>query len=86
MGKVLDLTGQRFTRLLAISRTDISTSNGLLWNCLCDCGNSVRVAAKPYTPGTKSCGCLIRDTAAKLNKTHGLWTNNKKGLHSVDEF
>ena len=79
MGKVLDLTGQRFTRLLAISRTDISTRNGLLWNCLCDCGNSVRVAAKSLKSSvTKSCGCLIRDTAAKLNKTHGLWTNNKK--------
>ena len=58
--KGMNLAGQRFTRLLAISHTDISTSKGLLWNCLCDCGNSVRVAAYYLkSSATKSCGCFF---------------------------
>lgn len=43
MGRFIDLTGQRFGRLIAIKRTDdyISPSNkpSVMWECKCDCGN-----------------------------------------------
>lgn len=42
-GQVKDLTGQRFGRLLVLSRAeDYIQPDGkhiTMWNCLCDCGN-----------------------------------------------
>ncbi len=77
--KGMDITGKKFNRLLAISPTEVRTPKGLLWKCLCDCGNFVEIAAYNLkSSNTKSCGCLMRETSSKLNKTHGLWTNNRK--------
>lgn len=40
MPKVVDLTGKRFGRLVAIEHAKEKTRNGLaLWKCKCDCGN-----------------------------------------------
>lgn len=63
MGKVRDLTGQKFNRLLVIRRAaDKIQPNGdkrVMWECLCDCGKTVNVASYALTSGnTKSCGCL----------------------------
>ena len=77
--KGMDITGKKFNRLLAMSPTEVRTPKGLLWKCLCDCGNFVEIAAYNLkSSNTKSCGCLMRETSSKLNKTHGLWTNNRK--------
>ena len=40
MGKAANLCNQKFGKLLVISRLDMKSSNGgILWSCLCDCGN-----------------------------------------------
>lgn len=68
-----NLTGQRFGRLVAIEWTGKkSNSRQYLWLCQCDCGKQTVTSMRHLLDGsTKSCGCLHRDTARSLKKTHG---------------
>lgn len=75
MALLVDLTGQRFGRLLVLSRVPNHTKNGAAWQCLCDCGVvkaistlNLRTKKKP----TRSCGCLHREDLARRNYRHGL--------------
>ena len=76
-----DLTGQRFGRLVVIRRSD-DGQRLVRWVCLCDCGNeSIVYSTHLRTGGTRSCGCLARETARDLasqldhGTTHGKsWT------------
>lgn len=57
----IDLTGQRFGKLLVIKDSGKRASNGgILWECQCDCGNIATVAGnnlrRKLNP-TQSCGC-----------------------------
>ena len=76
-GKAMDITGERFGLLRAISPTDKRTSNGaVIWMCQCDCGNTTEVPLGQLTrKHTLSCGCrhqskwemFIRDFLVLLN-------------------
>ena len=62
MGKLIDLTGQRFGHLTVIERGDDYISPSGIptpkWKCQCDCGNIVDVESRSLRYGkTKSCGC-----------------------------
>ena len=66
MGKFKDLTGQRFGKLMVVSRADdYIKPNGnkiIQWRCVCDCGNEVVVRGEYLRSGqTKSCGCLTSE-------------------------
>lgn len=70
-----DLIGQKFGRLTVISRAEDSVSPSgsrkVMWNCLCDCGNSVAVRATSLRAGvTNSCGCLHNESFEKIRKQH----------------
>ena len=57
-----DITGDRYGRLLVLSRAE-NKGNLVAWNCLCDCGNTVIVRAGGLRTGnTKSCGCFVTDS------------------------
>lgn len=59
--KRIDLTGQRFGRLLVIEEAGKDKQAKLLWKCLCDCGNVKIIRRCHLRSGlTKSCGCLRR--------------------------
>lgn len=67
MSNKLDLTGQRFGRLVAISED--KSSGYLKWKCQCDCGNIKFATAFDLRSGhTKSCGCLQRERASESIK------------------
>jgi len=55
----LDLHGKRFGRLIAVKITDKRNAKGsVIWECLCDCGNVVEIAAEHLVHGNNiSCGC-----------------------------
>ncbi len=54
-----DLTGRRFGKLTVLEPTGGRQYGGLVWQCRCDCGNTVPVSAHQLLAGyTKSCGCL----------------------------
>lgn len=64
MGRsIIDITGQRFGRLLVLCRYKENTSyNKPQWICQCDCGKQTIVAGKYLKNGhTKSCGCLAKE-------------------------
>jgi hypothetical protein len=77
MPPALNLTGQRFTRLLVLGSANEKTPWGhRLWNCVCDCGKEVKVTTGSLQSGNnKSCGCYNSDVTAERNRqnaTHGL--------------
>ena len=56
--KIRDLTGQRFGKLVAVAPTGERSRGYVVWECLCDCGNTVLVRSGELQSGDKtSCGC-----------------------------
>lgn len=55
-----DLTNQKFGLLTVLEETDRRTnSGGIIWKCLCDCGNITYVSTNSLTTkNTSSCGCI----------------------------
>ena len=71
MAKFMDLTDQRFSKLIVISRAVNNTRN-TRWNCKCDCGRKCVVTACNLRNGhTKSCGCVRALTMGNTFRTHG---------------
>lgn len=71
MGKVKDITGQKFGRLTVIKFLRIENHKAI-WLCECECGNLTEVATNHLTSGhTKSCGCLHKERTIESHKTHG---------------
>lgn len=56
---ISDLTGTKHGDLLAINPiSEVHHRDGVIWECLCDCGNRVQIARARITRGTeKDCGC-----------------------------
>lgn len=69
MGRALiDRTGQRFGRLVVVSRAPSIRERGggliTCWTCRCDCGETHTVRGPCLFRGnTRSCGCLKREQA-----------------------
>lgn len=62
MAKVIDLTGQRFERLLVLERAP-SKNGEAYWKCQCDCGNIKEIRGRNLRNGiTVSCGCKGRES------------------------
>lgn len=76
-GKIKNIAGMRFGRLIAVSVDKEKSSYGkTYWICKCDCGGQKSVYVSNLLRGaTRSCGCLHLEVAY-LNgykpKTHGL--------------
>lgn len=73
----LDLMHQRFTRLFVRGRLlERSPQGSVMWLCVCDCGNLVKVRSASLRNGnTRSCGCLAREISianGKANVKHGM--------------
>jgi len=83
MGRFIDLTGQRFERLLVISRAKDYVSpagtSHVQWNCQCDCGNKTISRGGALKLGkVKSCSCLKNEHAKKLGIDSFIDISNKK--------
>ena len=58
-GRLKDVAGQRFGKLVATERTQLKNHTTSVWKCVCDCGKETLVPLNYLTSGdTKSCGCL----------------------------
>jgi hypothetical protein len=61
----LDISGQRYRRLVAISPHSQDKFQRWKWNCVCDCGRMVVVSSNNLRTGnSKSCGCLDAESRA----------------------
>lgn len=69
MSRYIDLTGQRFGRLVVKERAPNHGREGTFWLCQCDRGKTAIVAGSKLRSGhTQSCGCLQRERTSKANK------------------
>lgn len=77
-GRIKDITGQRFGRLVALryaGRQGSGRATKTLWLCQCDCGNKHIAIAINLRHCTRSCGCLNRERTVERNRaraTHGM--------------
>lgn len=82
MRKIIDLTRQRFGRLVVEGRSNNTVRGNPQWNCLCDCGTEKIISGGSLRNGsTKSCGCLNKELTILRNKKnikHGYFINNKR--------
>ena len=66
-----DLIGKRFERLVVMKKTNQSRSGSVMWECLCDCGNTCYVSTRHLNRKigvVKSCGCLKEENDSKRGK------------------
>lgn len=67
-----NLSGKRFGKLVVVSESEERRNGRVMWNCLCDCGNSCVVRSCHLISGhTKSCGCFSSEKTTEMNTTHG---------------
>jgi len=75
MGRLIDLTGQRFGRLVVTGishKKAISSGTVIYWTCLCDCGSATSVRSQLLREGeTRSCGCLAKEVTRDRARVHG---------------
>lgn len=72
MGKLIDLTGQKFNRLTVIERAYVK-KGVVYWHCICECGKEKFVNGRKLRDNiTKSCGCYKSQEFKKRVSTHKL--------------
>lgn len=72
----LDITDNRYGKLIAVEYVGKNKHKKALWKCKCDCGGETITDVTSLNRGhTKSCGCLIKEIAPERNRkyrtTHG---------------
>ncbi len=77
MSNVMNISGQRFGRLVAIEPVRVDKRRVAMWKCVCDCGKAIITSGTDLRRGkSKSCGCYAKDVARKVclkrNTTHGM--------------
>lgn len=74
--RYIDLTGQRFGRLLVQELCPNRSKGSAVWKCICDCGVEKEISARYLLrskgASTSSCGCLRRDKAKELSVKYPL--------------
>ena len=62
MGKLIDVTGQKFGKLTVIKRDESISGGAAYWICRCDCGKEISCKGTMLRRGeVRSCGCLQRE-------------------------
>lgn len=96
MGAFVDLTGQRFGRLVVIRRAGSTINHSALWLCRCDCGKETIVPTRNLHSGnTSSCGCMHSEQLAARNREnakhhcaddrlYGIWHAMKQRCYNAN--
>lgn len=82
--KMLDLTGQRFGRLVVIERAENDKIGRARWKCLCDCGEETIVQSW-HLRGCKvrSCGCYLKEINSARNKNMAKHRASNTRLYTI---
>ena len=81
MGKLIDLTGQRFGRWTVTGRAPRDGRyKAALWACRCDCGNEVAVSGDSLRNGTsKQCfTCSVVKHGGRATRLYATWNSMKQ--------
>lgn len=83
-----DLTGKRFGRLVVMCPLSIKGSDGAMWECKCDCGNTVKVSGHSLDVGwIKSCGCLKQersDNKVTGTRLYNIWVSMRDRCNNAN--
>lgn len=81
-----DLTGATFGRWTVVHRAE-NQKRRIYWHCVCLCGNAKDVYQYTLTSGkSRSCGCLIGDTARTGRFVHGHSSSRSAGKPATPEY
>ena len=62
MGRLRDLTGEKFGRLKVINRAENAADGHAQWLCECKCGKRIVVTMQSLVcHSTRSCGCYQKE-------------------------
>lgn len=90
MGRFVDLTGQRFGKLIALEVDEERKGKNRLyyWKCTCDCGNKVSIEGGSLRKGkSTSCGQCSKNKFYILdNHVIGETTNQEKFYFDLEDF
>jgi len=93
-----DLLGQHFGKLVVIRHSEKRKDRRILWECLCDCGNTTYLTSSALISGnTKSCGCWNFEHSQKgvgwaaLNRLYSRYEKSARARKllfeiSIEEF
>ncbi len=77
MSILIDLTGQKFGRLIVIRRVSNNKWGHICWLCKCNCKKvKVVVGSGLKSQRIRSCGCLRKEEIIRRSTKHG---HNKRG-------
>lgn len=85
--RLIDLTGQRFGRWVALRKSGNTPGGGAIWSCRCDCGTQRDVIGQDLRNGkSSSCGCMKDELIGDRRRVHGetgtrihrIWVNMRK--------
>ena len=90
----LDLTGQRFGKLVAVEPLAREPGHSSKWRCVCDCGGECAATVANLRNGhSRSCGCeskllseflhYVDGTAVELIRKNPIRSNNTSGVTGV---
>jgi hypothetical protein len=78
--RFIDLTGQRFGRLVVLSRGPNNKTNHVMWRCRCDCGKEIMVFSGVLRKSVRSCGCAAAEKARMRLTKHGALLYQKRDI------
>jgi 5-methylcytosine-specific restriction endonuclease McrA len=82
-----DLTGQRFGRLIVISKHSQYNRGRWDYNCICDCGNEKVIRGNNLqSSNTTSCGCYHKERliSAHSGENSNFWKGGITGRNRID--
>lgn len=81
MSQVIDMTNQRYGKLVVLSRAENDKHGKAQWLCQCDCGNQKVINGSSLRKGvTVSCGCHKNQKLKEYNLKHTIdETGNRYG-------
>ena len=84
MGKIKDISGQKFGRLTVLYRLhNYHDKHNSHWLCVCECGNLAEVSLPNLRSGTtKSCGCLNVEKCKVTHTKHGKCNSRLNKIYS----
>lgn len=84
MSRLIDITGNKYNKLTVVKRVNKPNEKSVIWECLCDCGNTTYVRGKNLKNGAvKSCGCLLKSNKSSIRhnmsktRLYRTWANIK---------
>lgn len=73
MGRVVDISGVRYGRVVVLSRASNNRHGRTQWLCRCDCGVEKVIASAELRAGkTISCGCWVAERFDESRRVHGM--------------